>query len=195
MFDLLLENIVRRDVHLAAEEVHIVESLFVHKKYRKHQYILQEGEVATHDNFIIKGLAKTFRVDANEQEHILRFTPEEWWVGDLASFLSGSPSIYNVDCLEDTEVLRISSKDLDTLCERVPKMNKYFRLLYQKSIVSYNLRLTSSLSKSAADRYEEFIKNFPQIGQRVPNHMIASYLGITPQSLSRIRSQALSRKR
>ena len=195
MFDLLFENIARRGVHLSAEEMQVIESLFVHKKFRKHQYILQEGQVATHDNFIIKGLAKTFRVDENEQEHILRFTPEEWWAGDLGSVLSGAPSLYNVDCLEDTEVLRIASKDLEALFDRVPKMNKYFRLLYQKSIVSYNIRLTSTLSKPATERYEEFVKNYPDIEQRVPNHMIASYLGITPQSLSRIRAQALKRKR
>lgn len=195
MWNLLLESIARRDVNLATEEIEILKSLFTYKKFRKHQYILQEGEVATHDNFIIKGFSRTYRVDDKGQEHVLRFTPEEWWTGDLASFLSGKPSIYNVDCLEDTEVLRITCADLDTLLERVPKMNKYFRLLYQRSIISYNLRLASNLSKSASERYEEFIERFPDIWQRVPNHQIASYLGITPQSLSRIRSQSQSQSR
>jgi len=195
MWDLLLENIKRRDVHLSPDEIGVLQSLFTHKKFRKHQYILQEGEVSTHDNFIIKGLCRTYRVDEKGQEHILRFTPEEWWTGDLASFLSGKPSIYNVDCLEDTEVLRISSADLEKLFESVPKMNKYFRLLYQKSIISYNLRLASNLSKSASERYEEFIQRYPDILQRVPNHQIASYLGITPQSLSRIRSQSQEKGR
>lgn len=195
MWDLLLDNIKRRDVDLTAEEIEILKSLFVHKKLRKHQYILQEGEVSTHDNFVIKGLARTYRVDEKGQEHILRFTPEEWWTGDLASFLSGAPSIFNVDCLEETEILRISFKDLEALFEKVPKMNKYFRLLYQKSIISYNLRLTSTLTKSASERYEEFIKRYPLIEQRVPNHQIASYLGITPQSLSRIRNQSMTKGR
>lgn len=195
MWDLLLDNIARRDVHLTTAEIEILQSLFSHKKFRKHQYILQEGEVSTHDNFVIKGLSRTYRTDDKGQEHILRFTPEEWWTGDLASFLSGKPSIYNVDCLEDTEVLRITNPDLETLFERVPKMNKYFRLLYQKSIISYGLRLVSNLSMSASERYEEFVKRFPDIEQRVPNHQIASYLGITPQSLSRIRSQSQSKGR
>lgn len=195
MFTLLLENIKRRDVDLSEEEVDIVTSLFVHKRFRKHQYILQEGDVCTHDNFVIKGLARTYRVDDKGHEHILRFTPEDWWTGDLGSFLSDTPSLYNVDCLEDTEILRISSADLDTLFERVPKMNKYFRLLYQRSIVSYTLRVTSTLTKSAAERYEEFIRQYPHIGQRVPNHQIASFLGITPQSLSRIRNQSLKEGR
>jgi CRP-like cAMP-binding protein len=195
MWDLLLSNIARRDVHLTSEEVEILKSLFNYKKLRKHQYILQEHEVATHDNFIVSGLARTYRVDEKGHEHILRFTPEEWWTGDLASFLSGAPSSFNVDCLEDTEILRITFKDLEILFEKVPKMNRYFRLLYQKSIVSYNIRLSSSLTKSASERYEEFLRQYPDIDRRVPNHQIASYLGITPQSLSRIRSQALSKKR
>lgn len=195
MWALLLDNIVRRDVHLTAEEVEILKSMFRHKKYRKHQFILQEGEVAMHDNFVIKGLSRTYRTDDKGQQHILRFAPEEWWTGDLASFLSGKPTIYNVDCLEDTEVLGITYADLENLFERVPKMNKYFRLLYQRSIISYGLRLVSNLSLSASERYEEFIKRFPEIEQRVSNHQIASYLGITPQSLSRIRSQAQAKGR
>lgn len=192
MWTLLLDNITRRDVFLIDEEIEVLKSYFTHKKYRKHQFILQEGEVATHDNFIIKGISRTYRAE-NKQEHVLRFAPEEWWTGDLASFLSGTPSMYNVDCLEDTEVLRITAPDLEALLERVPKMNKYFRKLYQRSIISYNLRLTSNLAKSAAERYDEFLKRFPQIEQRVPDHQIASYLGITPQSLSRIRRQSTKR--
>jgi CRP-like cAMP-binding protein len=190
MWDLLLDNIKRRDVELTPAEIEIVQSLFSYRKFRKHQYILQEGEVSTHDNFVIKGICRTYRVDEDGHEHILRFTPEEWWVGDLASFLSEKPSLYNVDCLEDTEILRITYQDLETLFEKVPKMNKYFRLLYQKSIISYNVRLTSNQTKSASERYEEFIRTFPLIGQRVSDQQIASYLGITPQSLSRIRNQS-----
>lgn len=195
MWDLLLENIAKRKVFLTAEEIEILKSLFQHKKFRKHQYILQQGDVSTHDNFIIKGLCRTYRVDEKDQEHILRFTPEDWWTGDMASFLSREPSQYNVDCLEDTEILRISFADLELLFERVPKMNKYFRVLYERAIVSYNLRLASNLIKSAAEQYDDFVMQFPHIEQRVPNHQIASYLGITPQSLSRIRSQALKQKR
>jgi len=194
MWNLLFENIAQKGVVLADEEKDVVQHLFTHKKYRKHQYIVQEGEVVQHDYFIVKGLARTYRVDEKGHEHILRFTPEAWWAGDLGSLLGETPTPYNIDCLEDTEVLRIGSADLETLFERVPQMNKYFRILYQKSIASYNTRLAGSLTKSARERYEEFIHRFPQIEQRVPNHQIASYLGIAPQSLSRIRSQAAEKK-
>jgi CRP-like cAMP-binding protein len=195
MWELLLKNIANKEVFLSSEEVEIVKSSFTHKKLRKHQYILQEGEIATHDNFIVEGLARTFRIDENGQEHITKFTPEDWWAGDLASFLSNKPTVYNIDCLEDTQILRITHSDLETLFERVPKMNKYFRLLYQRSIISYNLRLSSALSKSALDRYEEFLKSYANIDERVPNHQIASYLGITPQSLSRLRKQSMQKPR
>jgi len=189
MFDLLFKNIQSKGVTLHESEMQIIRDTFHHKKYRKGQYILQDGEISAFDNYIIKGLARTYSVDAKGQEHIVRFTPEDWWTGDLASFLSGKPTAYNVDCLESTEVLRITRDQLEALCDKVPVMNKYFRVLYQRSIISFNLRVSSNLSMNARERYNEFIKRFPEIHQRVPDKQIASYLGITPQSLSRIRNQ------
>lgn len=189
MWDLLFGNIASKGVVLSETEMKILRESFNYKKYRKHQYIVQEGDVVEHDYFIVKGLARTYHVDEKGQEHILRFTPEDWWAGDLASFFGQIPTQYNIDCIEDTEVLRISVDDLEKVFDKIPQMNKYFRLLYQKSIVAFNVRVTANLTKSAIERYEEFIHRYPQIEQRVPNHQIASYLGIAPQSLSRIRSQ------
>jgi CRP-like cAMP-binding protein len=107
----------------------------------------------------------------------------------LYSFLCDEPSQFNVDCLEETEVLQISKAELDRLYLRVPKMNQYFRILFQNAYISFAQRTSSSLRKSAMQRYQEFRDKYPQIEARVPNHQIASYLGITPQSLSRIRKQ------
>ena len=195
MWDLLLDNISRRGVSLDSHEVEVIKSLFIQRSFRKHQYLQQQGDVVMYDNFIVKGLCRTYRVDEKGQEHILRFSPEDWWAGDLGNFLTAKPSVYNVDCLEDTDVLRITNADLESLFERVPKMNKYFRVLYQKNIIAFSQRVTSNLEKPAAERYEEFIRQYPHIEQRVPNHQIASYLGIAPQSLSRIRSQSLEKRR
>jgi CRP-like cAMP-binding protein len=189
MWDLLFDNITSRGVTLSASDKDILRDRFNLRKYRKHQYIVQEGDVVDHDYFIVKGLARTYRVDDKGQEHIIRFTPEDWWAGDLASLFGQTPTLYNIDCIEDTELLRINVKDLDTVFEQVPQMNKYFRLLYQRSIAAFNLRVTGDLTKSAKERYEEFVQRYPNIEQRVPNHQIASYLGIAPQSLSRIRGQ------
>jgi CRP-like cAMP-binding protein len=187
MWDLLIRNLSKY-VTLTPEEIKVIQSLFVPKKFRKRQYIQQEGDVIRLETFVIKGLTRTYEVDDKGQEHVIHFGPEDWWVGDLYSFLTQTPSTYNIDCLEDTETLQISRDDLELLYERVPKMERHFRILVQHAFVATTRRLSSSLSKSAAERYEEFIKRYPQIEQRVPNHQIASYLGITPQSLSRIRA-------
>lgn len=195
MWKLLFDNLAAKGVVLNAEEIEILQSLFSYKKYRKHQYLLQQGDVCRYESFVIKGIARIYEVDDKGQEHILQFTPEDWWTGDMYSFLSNTPSNYNVDCLEETEVLRITRSDLDLLYEKVPKMNIYFRILYQNSIIAYNRRLGSTLSKPALERYQEFIDRYPFIEQRVPNHQIASFLGITPQSLSRLRKQSMPAKK
>jgi CRP-like cAMP-binding protein len=114
---------------------------------------------------------------------------EDWWIGDMYSFLSGNPSAFNIDCLEDTEVLQITKPNLDQLYNEVPKMNQYFRLLLEKALITTNQRIIASLRKTAAERYLEFLEKYPHIDQRVSNHQIASFLGITPQSLSRVRRE------
>lgn len=178
-------------VRLTDEEAGVVQSLFTAKKFRRRQYILQEGDVARHETFILHGVTRTYEVDEKGQEHVVQFGLEDWWVGDLFSFLTGTPSHYNIDCLEDTGVLQITKQNLEALYERVPKMERHFRIIIQNAFIAATSRVASSLAKSAAERYDEFVAQYPQIEQRVPNHQIASYLGITPQSLSRIRAQRL----
>ena len=189
MWDLLFQNLSERNVFLDPGEGAMLQSLFKHRKFRKNQYVLQEGEVAKYESFIVKGLTRTYEVDDKGQEHVLFFGPEDWWVGDLYSFLSGSPSRYNIDCLEDTEVLQISKQDLDILYEKVPKLNQYFRILLQNAFITAAQRVSASLSQTALERYQEFRHKYPHIEQRIPNHQIASFLGVTPQSLSRVRRQ------
>lgn len=188
MWDLLLKNL-NKYVTLTSDEVAIVQSLFVYRKFRKRQYIQQEGDVTRFETFVIKGVTRTYDVDDNGQEHVVQFGIEDWWVGDLYSFLTETPSAYNIDCLEDTETLQITKQDLELLYERVPRMERHFRILIQNAFIASTRRLSTSLSKTAAERYDDFIKRYPHIEQRVPNHQIASYLGITPQSLSRIRGE------
>lgn len=192
MYDLLIKNL-SKFVPLSPQEAEIIQSLFTFKKYRKKQYILQEGHVTRFETFIVKGVTRTYEVDDKGQEHILQFGLEDWWVGDLYSFLTESPTTYNIDCLEDTSVLHITKPDLETLYETVPKMERHFRIMIQNAFIASSRRLSASLAKSAPERYDEFIKKYPQIEQRVANHQIASYLGITPQTLSRIRSQSQER--
>ena len=194
MYDILLQHF-NKHIHLTEEEFAECTLLFKYKKYRKYQYLLQNGDITRYETFILKGCTRTYEVDDKGVEHIIQFGLETWWIGDLHSFLTGTPGRLNIDCLEDTEVLQISKADLEKLYEKVPKLERFFRILIQKAYVAAMDRIYSNLSKPAAERYQEFIEKYPHIEQRVPNHQIASYLGITPQSLSRIRSQSIVQKK
>lgn len=193
MWELLFRNFSRY-VSLTETEKEIVQTVFAHKKFRKRQYILQEGQISRYENFVTKGLTRTYEVDEKGQEHVVLFGPEDWWVGDLYSFLSETPTACNIDCLEDTEVLQMSKSGQEYLFQEVPKLERFFRILVQNAYVAAMGRISSSLKKSSSERYEEFIRKYPHIDQRVPNHQIASYLGVTPQSLSRIRNQNITKK-
>jgi CRP-like cAMP-binding protein len=194
MYDILYQHF-NKYVNLKEEEFDECKSLFNYKKYRKHQYILQRGDISRFETFIISGCTRTYEVDDNGQEHIIQFGVETWWVGDLHSFLTNSPSRYNIDCLEDTEVLQIPRVEMERLYDKVPKLERFFRILIQKAYIASIDRIYSNLSKPAPQRYQEFMEKYPLLEQRIPNHQIASYLGITPQSLSRIRSQMVRSKK
>lgn len=189
MYDALLKNLSKY-VTLTPEEEQVVCSLFTAKKFRRRQYILQEGSVARFETFILSGTTRTYEVDEKGQEHVVQFGLEDWWIGDLYSFLAETPSTYNIDCLDDTVVVQITKPNLEILYEKIPKMERHFRIMIQNAFIAAVSRVASTLTKTAVERYDEFIAKYPHIEQRVPNHQIASYLGITPQSLSRIRAQA-----
>ena len=188
MWELLLKNLGKH-VSLTNDEAAIIQTLFVHRRFRKRQFILQEGDISRYETFIIKGITRTYETDEKGQEHIVQFGQEDWWIGDMYSFLSDTPSVYNIECIEDTEVFQITKANQEKLFNQVPKMERHFRILLQNAFIALTKRVASSLTKSAGERYEEFKTTYPQIDNRVPNHQIASYLGITPQSLSRIRGK------
>ena len=189
MWGNLIQNLSKFIV-LSKDDIAIIQSLFTEKKFRKRQYILQEADVSRSETYVVTGLTRTYEVDDKGIEHIMQFGPEDWWVGDLFSFLTETPTRFNVDCLEDTQVLQISKPNLQMLYQKVPATERYFRIIIQNAYIASVNRISSSLRKTAPERYQEFMERYPHIEQRVPNHQIASYLGITPQSLSRIRSKA-----
>jgi CRP-like cAMP-binding protein len=188
MFDLLRTNFQKR-IPLSEEEFDRCVEFFVAKKVRKKQFILQEGEVCRSIAFVVSGCLRSYTVDGNGEEHIIQFAIEDWWISDLQSFLSGKPTTYNIDALEDSEILLMDKESRDKMLELVPKLERYFRLLQEANYVAMHHRIEGSLSSSAEERYLDFIKTFPTLILRVPQGQIASYLGITPQSLSRIRKE------
>lgn len=193
MFELLLQSIEEK-ISISKEEFDFCKTLFIPKKLRKKQYLLQEGDVCRYTAFVEKGMLRTFTVDEKGNEPILQFSMEGWWIADLYSFLTEEPSMYNIEALEECELLLITKENWEVLLAKVPAFERYFRLLIQNNLIATQRRLMSSLSESAEEKYTKLINNFPGCIQRVPQHMIASYLGITPETLSRIRSHMATRK-
>lgn len=185
---LLIQNI-ERHVRLDAGEAELVLSFFQPGILKRKAFLLRQGEVCRSENFIVKGCVKVYSIDENGFEHILMFGIEGWWVGDLLSFLTGKESRYHIEALEDTELLHITKPGLDRLYDKVPKMERFFRILFQNAFIAHMERIDHSLSLDAARRYQHFVRKYPGFEQRIPQKQIAAYLGITPVFLSMLRKK------
>jgi CRP-like cAMP-binding protein len=168
-----------------------VKKAFTFKRYKKGQFLLQEGEVSKYTAFVLKGSMRQYSVDAKGTEHIIHFGIENWWVGDRESSTMLTPSNYNIDAIEDTEVLLTTSEDLQQLTAALPVIGKMVNTMNQRNFIASQKRIHDSLSLTAEERYLELLKNHPDFLQRFPQTMLASYLGITAETYSRIRKKAL----
>lgn len=184
----LLEYISRY-VTLNEEEEAILLSKVNYRKYLKGQYIVQQGDVCKSSSFIISGCTKTFYVDNKGQEHIVMFAIEDWWTSDIGSFITQTPADYNVQCLEPTEAIQFSYNVQEELLEKIPKLERLFRKMLERAFVSSQKRIVRNFSLTAKERYLYFKEQYPSMEQRIPQYLIASYLGITKEFLSKIKSQ------
>ncbi len=178
---------VSRFIHLEEHERAIFLSLLKGKKLRKRHYLLQAGDVCKQECFVVKGCLRAFEVDDTGAEHVAQFAIEDWWIGDMYSFLTETPSRYNIEALEECELLLIDKQDQERLYAEVPKFERFFRIIVQNAFISAQQRALSAISKTAEERYTEFTERYRKIEQRVADHQIGSYLGLTPQTISRIR--------
>jgi CRP-like cAMP-binding protein len=190
--DLILKN-VGRHIHLDDEERDYFISLLQSKKIKRRDYLLKQGEICRTENFIWKGCLRTYTIDENGLEHIVMFGIEDWWVGDLYSFLTQTPASYFIDALEDTEILQISKENLDRLYIRVPKFERFFRIMLQNAFIAQQQRINQNLAFTAEQRYDDFVHRYPQLEQRISQKQISAFLGITPVFLSMLRRKLAGR--
>ena len=193
MFELLHQK-VSGTISLSDEQFDFCKTLFQPKKLRKKRFLLGEEDVCKHIAFEEKGVLRSFVIDEKGAEHILQFSLDGWWVSDLSSFLTGEPSQYNIEALEECELLLLDKASWNHLLEEIPAFERYFRMLIQNNLIVTQRRLIAAFSNTAEERYHQLLQYFPDIIHRVPQHMIASYLGITRETLSRVRGQLAARK-
>jgi len=186
MINILFKHIEEK-VSISTAEKDTIKLFFVQKRLRKRQYLLQEGDVCKYLAFVASGILRTYNVDEKGDEHMNVFGWEGWWLSDFNSFLSGEPSLFNIDAIEEADLLLLSRAEYERLTLTVPIMDRYFRILYQNSLVTKERRLMSSITHTAEEKYVLLINSSPEIIERIPQNLIASYLGIAPETLSRIR--------
>jgi len=186
-----LLNYIGTHISLSKEEEAILLSKINYRKYLKGQYFLQQGDVCKYSGFVISGCTKTFYVDDEGQEHIVMFSIEDWWTSDMGSFITQTPADYNVQCIENTELIQFSYNYQEELFTEIPKLERFFRLILEKALVASQKRIVRNFSLTAKEQYLFFRSQYPKIEQRIPQYMIASYLGITKEFLSKIKSQLI----
>jgi CRP-like cAMP-binding protein len=188
MYELFFQKLTEK-IDFNEDELSKLKSYLMPKKLRKKQYLLQEGDVCKYITFVEKGTLRSYTLDEKGGEHIIQFALEGWMISDLYSFMTGEQATYNIDALEDSELVLISKSAHEELLKTMPKYETWNRIQITGAYIAMQRRLTSIISLSLEERYTAFTTLYPHIVQRVPQHMIASYMGLTPETLSRVRKK------
>lgn len=174
---------------LSNEEKALIRRTFIPFRLRKRQFLLQAGDHCKYFAFIVKGAMRMYSVDDKGVEHIVRLGVEEWWMGDRESFAERTPSRYHIDAWEHCELLYVTREDTIELQNKVPAFCEMKMKLDERNQMANYRRLTSAISAMADKRYIDFIECYPELSERFPQHIIASYLGINKDTLSRVKRQ------
>src|SRR5678809_146398 len=183
MYDRYFQNFNSK-IPLTEEEQELIKNYLTLKKLRKKQWLLQEGDVCKCVCFVEKGALRLYKVNEDGSEHIIQFALEGWFITDLYSFLTNEPSMYNIDAIEDSELVLITRSASDELRKLSPKYQEFIFQVTSKAYIQLERRITSTLSLSLEERYKELTSSYTDIIQRLPQHMIASYMGLTAETLS-----------
>ena len=191
--DLIIQN-VSTHIKLEAEEKEIFISLLGQQQVKRKHLLLREGEICRVSAFVVSGCMRGYTVDANGFEHVLNFAAPNWWIADMYSLLSQKPGTLNIEALEDTEILTLSKTDQERLYHQVPRFERFFRIITENSLVSYQQRLMDNLSLPAEERYNNFCKRYPSLVNALPAKQIASYIGVTPEFFSKMKHNLLKKQ-
>ncbi len=186
----ILKNISKHIALSTEEEAYFLTKIEL-KTYKAKTIILNAGEVCKHSYFINSGVLRSFNINDNIVEHVLSFACSGWWIGDMYSLLSQKPGNLFIEVLEDAEVVLLSKEHQELLYLQIPKLERFFRILTENSLVANQERLMDNLSLTAEERFEKFCKKYPTLIQQVPQKQIASYIGVTPEFFSKMKSKLL----
>jgi CRP-like cAMP-binding protein len=186
----ILRNVAKH-ISLEKKEISYFTSLLIKKEIRRKELVLREGQPCNTISYVQTGVLRAFYCDEDNNESIIMFAINDWWITDMYSFTTEKPSMLTIEALEDSLIFQLQKTDLEQLYLNIPKFEKFFRIIMQNAYVREQLRVIQNLSMTAEERYANFQKKYPQFASRVPLKQIASYLGITPEFLSVIRKKAI----
>nr|WP_321246968.1 Crp/Fnr family transcriptional regulator [uncultured Psychroserpens sp.] len=178
-----------KDITFSVDEIKIIESVFHKTNYKKGTILLNADDITNTQYYIYEGCLRSYHIDAHGKEHTVQFGIKDWWISDYTAFFSEEKSIMNIEVLKDAVVYKLSKEDKEFLYEKIPRIESFFRKKLERAFSAFQKRILSNLSHTATERYTDFIKKYPSIQECVKNYHIASYLGITTESLSRIRKE------
>ncbi len=186
-------KILLQGLSFSESEIKIIESVFHKVEYPKGTMILKTGDIVNHQYYTLDGSLRSYFLDSDGKEHTVQFAIKDWWISDYTGFFSDSKAILNIEVIQDATLYRISKEDKEKLYEEIPKIESFFRKKLEIAFGAFQKRILSNISQTATERYLNFINTYPDIEKRFKNYHIASYLGITTESLSRIRRELSSK--
>jgi len=185
---LLLRAHIEEMYPLTDEEWAFISSKFIYKKLKKHQFLVQKDELVPCEFWVVSGLLKAYTIDDQGKEHLLQFAMENYWCSDYYAYQNKLPAILYIDCIEPSEFFCLKIEDRELICEQIPVMANFFRKKSNYGYIALQQRILSLLTETTEQRYSNLVTKFPQLVQRVPKKLLASYLGVTRETLSRLKA-------